>query len=110
MTTIALDYYKTQHLSLGKTLDECAEKYRGFCKKYKPKPKPEKRNQWGSKLLAGMKITKKGKKAPRGQLSLWEEWEANSPEIVEVSDQFIFANCYNPQVAGSILQKHRANG
>jgi putative transposase len=97
-------------LSLGKTLDECAEKYRGFCKKYKPKPKPEKRNQWGSKLLAGMKITKKGKKAPRGQLSLWEEWEANSPEIVEVSDQFIFANCYNPQVAGSILQKHRSGG
>ena len=96
-------------LSLGKTLDECAEKYRGFCKKYKPKPKPEKRNQWGSKLLAGMKITKKGKKAPRGQLSLWEEWEANSPEIVEVSDQFIFANCYNPQVAGSILQKNRAS-
>jgi putative transposase len=91
-------------------LDECAEKYRGFCKKYKPKPKPEKRNHWGSKLLAGMKITKKGKKAPRGQLSLWEEWEANSPEIIEVADQFIFANCYNPQVAGSILQKNRASG
>ena len=24
-------------LSLGKSLDECARKYRGFCKKYKPK-------------------------------------------------------------------------
>jgi hypothetical protein len=44
------------------------------------------------------------------QRSLWEEWEANSPEIIEVADQFIFANCYNPQVAGSILQKNRASG
>jgi putative transposase len=29
-------------LSLGKSLEECAARYRGFCKKYKPKPKPEK--------------------------------------------------------------------
>jgi putative transposase len=57
-----------------------------------------------------LKISKKGKKAPRGQLSLWEEWEASSPEIIEVADQFIFANCYNPQVAGSILQKNRSGG
>jgi hypothetical protein len=27
-----------------------------------------------------------------------------------VADQFIFANSYNPQVAGSILQKNRASG
>jgi putative transposase len=38
-------------LSLGKSLDECARKYRGFCQKYQPKPKPEKKNHWGSKLL-----------------------------------------------------------
>jgi hypothetical protein len=38
-------------LSLGKTLEECAQKYRGFCKKYRPQPKPEKRNHWGNKLF-----------------------------------------------------------
>ncbi len=92
-------------LSLGKTLTECAAKYRGFCKKYKPKPKPEKRSHWGSKLLAGVKLKKKSKKSSPGQLSLWEEWEASNPEILEVADKFIFANCYNPKVAGDILQK-----
>ena len=38
-------------LSLGKSLDECAAKYRKFCKKYKPKPKPESLYHWGSRLL-----------------------------------------------------------
>ena len=56
-------------------------------------------DHWGSKLLAAVKITKKGEKAPRGQLSLWEEWEANSPEIIEVAHQFILTNCHNPQRA-----------
>lgn len=37
--------------SLGKILDECAEKYPGFCKRYKPKPRPEKCIHWGGKLL-----------------------------------------------------------
>ncbi|MFM6818335.1 MAG: transposase, partial [Dolichospermum sp.] len=50
-------------LSLGQTLDECATKYRGFCKKYCPQPKPEKRQRWGSKLLAGMKPKRQGKKS-----------------------------------------------
>lgn len=49
--------------------------------------------------MAAVKITKKGEKAPRGQLSLWEEWEANSPEIIEVAHQFILTNCHNPQRA-----------
>ncbi|MEG5234149.1 hypothetical protein QUB77_07830 [Microcoleus sp. AT9b-C3] len=33
----------------------------------------------------------------------WGEWEAEDPEILAVAEKFIFANCYNPQVAGSIL-------
>ena len=38
-------------LSLGQSLDECAAKYRNFCRKYKPKSKAENRYHWGSKLL-----------------------------------------------------------
>ncbi|MEI1377654.1 hypothetical protein PQG02_11825 [Nostoc sp. UHCC 0926] len=38
-------------LALGKTLNECAAKYRGFCKKYKPKAKTEKRYFWSNQFL-----------------------------------------------------------
>jgi putative transposase len=85
-------------LSLGKSLDECARKYRGFCQKYQPKPKPEKKNHWGTKLLPKI-IKKKGKKPPRGQMALWEKWEANHPEIQAVAKQFVVANSYNPEIA-----------
>lgn len=75
----------------------------GYRKKYRPKP--EIRNHRGSDLLKGMKVMGKGKKAPRGQLSLWGEWEADNLEILAVADKFVFANCYDLQVAGDILQK-----
>ncbi|MEH2398572.1 hypothetical protein [Nostoc sp.] len=38
-------------LALGKTLNECAAKYRGFCKKYKSKAKTEKHYSWGNQFL-----------------------------------------------------------
>ncbi len=93
-------------LALGKTLDECAAAYRKFCKQYRPKPKSEKKNHWGNRLLAGLKVKGKPKQAARGQLCLpWGEWEV-SGEVIEVAEKFIFANCYNPQIAGRILQKN----
>jgi len=92
-------------LSLGKTLEECAQKYRGFCKKYRPQPKPEKRNHWGNKLLTGLKAKTKAKKSSPGQMKLpWDEWERTNQEIEEVAYKFIFANCYNPQFASIVLQ------
>jgi len=33
----------------------------------------------------------------------WGEWDAENPEILAVAEKIIFANCYNPQVAGSLL-------
>lgn len=94
-------------LSLGNSLEECARKYRGFCKKYRPKPKPENRYSWGSKLLKGLKATGKKKKSSPGQMRLpWDEWEAKNEEIEEVAAKFIFANCYNQKVAGDILQRN----
>ncbi|MFM6348781.1 MAG: transposase, partial [Dolichospermum sp.] len=84
-------------LSLGQTLEECATKYRGFCKKYRPQPKPEKRNRWGSQLLAGMKPQRKNKKSSPGQLKLfWDELNFDNEEIQEVATKFVKANCYNP--------------
>jgi putative transposase len=85
-------------------LDECATKYRGFCKKYRPQPKPEKKNHWGSKLLpAVMKAREKNKQAP-GQMRLpWNTWEPPNAEIQAVAHQFIMANCYNPQVVAQFL-------
>ena len=89
-------------LQLGKTLDECAAKYRGFCKKYRPKPKPEKKNHWGSRLLAGMKIKGKPKKSSPGQMTLpWDKQKVtDSTEVEEVARIFIEANCYIPFVPG----------
>jgi len=38
----------------------------------------------------------------------WGELEV-SGEVIEVAEKFIFANCYNPQIAGQILQKTTEN-
>jgi hypothetical protein len=35
----------------------------------------------------------------------WGEWDAENPEILAVAEKFVFANCYNPQIAGQILQQ-----
>ena len=95
-------------LALGRTLDECAAKYRSFCRKYKPKAKAEKHYCWGNQFLP--KVIKgkgKSKKTSPGQMRLpWDNWEETNPEIVEVAEKFIFANCYNSQVAGVIFQNH----
>ncbi|KZL51167.1 MULTISPECIES: transposase [Cyanophyceae] len=96
-------------LSLGQTLDECARKYRGFCKKYRAQAKPEKRHRWGSKLLAGMKPQRnKGKKSSPGQLKLfWDELNIDNEEIQQVASKFVKANCYNsnPISTEDVLQK-----
>jgi putative transposase len=68
-----------------------------FCQKYKPKPKPEKRNHWGSKKLAALRQKMKAKKVSPGQKSLWESWNLPMDEIVAVAKKFVLANCYDPE-------------
>jgi putative transposase len=87
-------------LSLGDSLDECAKKYKGFCHKYKPKPKSERRYHWGKRLLPKvLKIKDKKKRSP-GQTKLpWAVDETYKAEIREVAEKFVVANAYNPQVA-----------
>jgi putative transposase len=84
---------------LGKSLSECAAKYRGFCKRYKPQPKPDKSYHWGSKLLPKV-VKHKGKKTSPGQMRLpWVEWEFEDSPVREVAEQFVVANCYEPKIA-----------
>jgi putative transposase len=94
-------------LALGKTLDACAAAYRKFCQMYRPKPKPETRNHWGKKLLAGMTLKgKPQKKQSPGQMKLpWDDWVADNPEICQVAERFILANCYDPVLAFQILER-----
>jgi putative transposase len=37
-------------------MDGCAQKYKGFCNKYKPKQKTPKKSHWGSRLLGGITL------------------------------------------------------
>jgi putative transposase len=99
LTDDGISQWHPAFLALGKTLDLCAEAYRQFCKKYKPKPKTEKRNHWGSKLLEKIKARSRVKKKPTpGQKSMWEEWDAPMDEIRRVAKKFVLANCYDPKV------------
>jgi len=84
---------------LGSTLEICAAAYRKFCKKYRPQPKPERKNHWGSKALAGLKLKLKAKKTSPGQQSLWDEWTIPAEEIEAVAKEFVLANCFNPDIA-----------
>lgn len=87
-------------LTLGLTLDICAATYRKFCKKYRPKPKPEKKTHWGKKLLAGMRLRKKAGKTCPGQKRLpWDTWTASIDQIHEIAKKFVHANALNPEIA-----------
>ena len=98
-------------LKLGKTLDECANRYRGFCRKYKPQAKSQKRSHWGSKLLAGIQLTKKSKtrkKSSPGQLSFpWDLCQVSeNPQVKAVSEKFINANSYNAEFIQKMQKLH----
>ena len=87
-------------LSLGATLELCAEAHRRFCKRYKPKPKPERKSHWGTPLLAGIKLSRRPrKKQSPGQKSLWENWDIPLEEIQAVTDRFLQANALNLEIA-----------
>ncbi|MBW4632590.1 MAG: hypothetical protein KME30_12055 [Iphinoe sp. HA4291-MV1] len=59
------------------------------------KTKPANKSNWGSKLLAGQKISRnkvKHKCSP-GQLTLWEQCQLSEcPEVAEVVKKFVQAN------------------
>ena len=56
LTNDGLTQWHPAFLTLGNSLEDCARKYRGFCKRYKPKSKPARKCGWGNKLLAGLDL------------------------------------------------------
>jgi putative transposase len=103
LTLDGLTQWHQSFLALGQTIEECARKYREFCRRYKPQPKKEKHCHWGSKLLPKV-IKPKGKKSSPGQMHLpWALWNPINPEIVAVAKQFVLANCYNPTFSATMF-------
>jgi len=99
LTNDGISQWHPAFLALGKTLELCAAAYRQFCKKYRPQPKPERKKHWGSQKLVRLRQQGKLKKTSPGQISLWAEWDASLDEIRHVSEKFVLANCFNPQIA-----------
>jgi putative transposase len=93
LTEDGLTQWHPAFLKLGKTLDECAKKYRGFCQRYKPKAKLASKSYWGSKLLAGFKVVRGKQKCSPGQLTLWAQCQVSErPEVSQVVEKFVWAN------------------
>ena len=104
LTDDGITQWHPAFLSLGKSLEECAARYRGFCKKYKPKPKPEKSYHWGSKLLPKVAKGKRKNKTSPGQMRLpWDDWEVVDSEVSQVAEKFVMANCYDPKIAAQFF-------
>lgn len=68
LTTDGLTEWHPAFLALDNSLDECAAKYRGFYKRYKPQPKGKKRSAWGSKMLPVLPKSKPKKNPASGQV------------------------------------------
>ncbi|MEM9213026.1 MAG: transposase [Cyanobacteria bacterium P01_F01_bin.150] len=102
MTNDGITQWHSAFLSLGESLEDCAEAYKQFCNRYKPKEKPAKKSSWGGRLLAKMEAAvktkrKKAKTSPgQTKLSLpWEQYQVlNCPEIQSIARTFISANSY----------------
>jgi putative transposase len=104
LTNDGLTQWHPAFLRLGTTLEDCAQKYRGFCSRYQPKSKPAKKCPWGSRLLAGMvgsqqtgnrkgtgRNNEKIKSSPCPPVSQGCQ-VSESLEVLTVARQFIEAN------------------
>ena len=112
LTDDGLTEWHPSFLALGRTLDECAHKYRGFCRRYKPQPKSQKRKRshWGSKLLPVVSQPK-GKKSAIGQMTLpWAFWDSPPEEISLVAEKFVLANGSNGYPTVPDIGKGRGGG
>ena len=99
LTQDGLTQWHPVFLSLGNTLESCAAIYRSFCLKYRPKPKTERYNSWGSQLLKNLKLSKQLRKRSPGQKSLWSVWAEPNQAIQQVTERFVLANCFDPKIA-----------
>lgn len=100
LTNDGLTQWHPAFLTMGATLELCAVAYRRFCERYQPRPKPERRSQWGSNLLAKIvaagRVRRRKYKISPGQKSLWEDWDEPFEEIKVVAEKFKAANQFPP--------------
>lgn len=100
LTEDGLTQWHPAFLELGNSLDDCAKRYKGFCKRYKPPKKKQEKCSWGSRLLTGLgisnssapRVRSKHKASPQ-QLCLpfSVECQVSKTENEEV-EKFILAN------------------
>ncbi|MDY6784469.1 MAG: hypothetical protein SW833_18285 [Cyanobacteriota bacterium] len=91
LTSDGLTQWHPAFLQLGATLEDCARKYRGFCNRYKTKSKTAKKCHWGNRLLAGMKVERRGRGKRGGGIAPSSPpcQVTESPEVSTVARQFI---------------------
>ena len=78
---------------LGRNLEECAARYRAFCR--------GRRSAWAQQWLPDVRSTRSRPKPVPGQLVLWERCQVQNAdslpfEVVEVADRFTRANAAWP--------------
>ncbi|RFP52074.1 MAG: transposase [Limnothrix sp. CACIAM 69d] len=103
LTDNGLTQWHPAFLRLGRSLEECAKKYKGFCQRYKPKSKEPRKYAWGSRLLADARLSSRGG-GEKSQVEGRERLNPNRladptrcqvsecPEVTRVARQFIEAN------------------
>ena len=101
LTDDGLTQWHPAFLELADNLDGCAEKYKSFCSRYKPRAKSDRRSHWGCNLLP--KILKlKPQQESRGQMLLpWVQraQTLDLDDIVTAALDFVRANSYAYEVA-----------
>ncbi len=65
-------------------------------KNNKSKTPPKKKDEESQQL----------KKKDAESQQLWEIWLKNNPEIMQIAEKFIFANCYTPAHVGEYLKNY----
>ena len=104
LTTDGITQWHPAFFELGASLEECADKYKGFCRRYKPRKKRGTLSSWGKKILRGILSKLPKTKVSPGQIPLPFLIEKivliEIPAIAESAIHFIKANrlTYNYQL------------
>ena len=70
LTTDSITQWHPAFFELGASLEECANKYKGFCRRYKPRKKRGTLSSWGKKILRGILSKLPKTKVSPGQIPL----------------------------------------
>jgi REP-associated tyrosine transposase len=82
-------------LLLGQTLDACSARYRRYCLRYRPTTKPQPSFAWGTRLLSGLSLPKRGKYECSEQMHLGfsdSRCQVTNTRIEAVAAKFMAAN------------------